>query len=48
MSGSSQPKDFAGNNNGSFFMKFILGLILFIMLVYYVLGQNYNSVPVIN
>ena len=48
MSGISHNKDFAGNNNGSFFMKFILGLILFIMLVYYVLGQNFNSVPVIN
>jgi hypothetical protein len=45
MSGSSHDKDYAGNNNGSFFMKFLLGFIMFIMLVYYVLGQNYNSVP---
>lgn len=45
MSGSSENRDFAGNNNGSFFMKFLLGMILFVMLVYYVLGQNYNSVP---
>jgi hypothetical protein len=45
MSGSSENKDYAGNNNASFFMKFVLGMILFVMLVYYVLGQNYNSVP---
>jgi hypothetical protein len=44
MSGSSHEKDYAGNN-GSFFMKFLLGMILFVMLVYYVLGQNFNSVP---
>jgi hypothetical protein len=45
MSGSSEKKDFAGNNNAGFFLKFLLGFIMFIMLVYYVLGQNYNSVP---
>ena len=45
MSGTSHNKDFAGNNNGGFFMKFLLGLILFILLVGYILGQNFNSVP---
>jgi hypothetical protein len=45
MSGTSHSKDHAGNNNGSFFMKFILGMILFILLVGYILGQNFNSVP---
>ena len=45
MSGTSHNKDYASNNNGSFFMKFLLGLILFILLVGYILGQNFNSVP---
>ncbi len=45
MSGTSHNKDFAGNNNGSFFMKFLLGMILFVLLVGYILGQNFNSVP---
>ena len=45
MSGTSHNKDFAVNNNGSFFMKFLLGMILFVLLVGYILGQNFNSVP---
>ncbi len=44
MSGSTE-KDYAGNNNGSFFMKFLLGFILFILLVGYILNQNFDSVP---
>ena len=44
MSGSTE-KDYAGNSNGSFFMKFLLGLIMFVMLVAYILNQNLDSVP---
>lgn len=45
---SSTERDHAGNNNGSFFMKFLLGFIMFIMLVVYIYNQNWNSVPVLN
>ena len=44
MSGSTE-RDHAGNNNGSFFMKFLLGLIMFVMLVAYILNQNLDTVP---
>ncbi len=47
MSASSENKDYAGNNNGSFFMKFLLGMILFVLLVGYILGQNYDTLPVV-